>query len=214
MKSLATLRHFFLHHELKKAKVLLIVALSPFLNTREHIFIECLWFNESDHLGGRFCLCRQSLVLCRTDWGHRDHKEQTSDEHGDNKSPSHLYPICGNTNKKNFKKNNGGWTQSLHPTASSGIFNSMSVNLFSEYHRWVWHCLSLSRSLSLSCIKQKGIKQLQTKVSIQLGFLSSHKVLLQRLTVTFMGSENRARGTQCLFKWQTLYWAFTKDLVE
>lgn len=184
----------------------------PFLNTRVHIFIECLWFNESDHLGGRFCLHRQSLVLCRTDWGHQDHKEQTSNEHRHNKSLPHSYPICGNTKKIiNKEKNNRGWTQSLHPTASSGIFNSMSVNLIREYHRRV-SCAVWA--LSFSCIKQKGIKQLQTKVSIQSGFLSSHKVLLQRLTVTFTGSENQARGIQCLFKWQTLYGAFTKDLVE
>lgn len=181
----------------------------PFLNARGHIFISCLWFSESDHLGGRFCLCRQSLVLCRTGWGHQDHKEQASDENGDNKSPSHPYPICSNT-----WKNNGGWTQSLPPTASSGIFNSTSLGLISEYHRWVSPAVWASVSVSFSCIKQKGIKQLYTKVSTQLGILSSHKVLLQRMIVTFTGSENQARGIQCLFKWQTLYGAFTKDLVE
>lgn len=198
--------------ELKKAKVLLTATLSPCLNSGVHIFIQCLWFNESDHLGGRFCLHRQSLVLCRIDWGHRDHKEQTSDEHGDNKGPSHSYPICGNTEKKQWR---------MSPiTASSWIIRNIQLQV-TQSHLWISQmrlsrCLSLSVSLSLSfsCIKQKGIKQLQTKVSAQLGILSSHKVLLQRLTLTFTGSENRARGIQRLFKWQTLYGAFTKDLVE
>lgn len=69
----------------------------PCLNTRIHIFTQCLWFNGSDHLGARFCFCRQSRLLFRTDLGHWDHKERTSDERGDNKSPlalsSLLYQI-------------------------------------------------------------------------------------------------------------------------
>lgn len=52
--------------------------------------------------------------------------------------------------------------------------------------------LSEPRSFYSSRIKQKGIKQLQTKVSTQLGILSSHKVLLLRLTVTFSRSQSQA----------------------
>lgn len=201
----------------KRQKVLLTAALSPCLNSGVHIFIQCLRLNESDRSGLRFCLCRQSPVLCRIDWGHRDHKEQSSDEHGDNKSPPRTLIPSVAIQKEKKKQNNGGWARSLRPTESSGIFNPMSLNLICAHRRWdslaVWASASLS--FSSSCIKQKGIKQLQAKVSTQLGILSSHKVLLQRLTVTFTGSENPARGVQCLFKTtQTLYGAFREDLVE
>ena len=58
--------------------------------------------------------------------------------------------------------------------------------------------------LSVSCIKQKGVKQLQAEVSTQLGILSSHKDLLQRLTVTFTRSENRPTGIRLLSKQPTV----------
>ncbi|KAK1877747.1 Cell polarity protein mor2, partial [Dissostichus eleginoides] len=49
---------------------------------------------------------------------------------------------------------------------------------------------------SLPGSKQKGIKQLQTKVSAQLGILSSHKVLLQRPSVTFTGLSSSSPPTR------------------
>lgn len=81
-------------------------------------------------------------------------------------------------------------------TASSRIIRNVqphvtqSVNIANE-------------TLQLFCLsgtKQKGIKQLQTKVSTQSAILSSHKVLLQRPTSTFTGSGNGPRGTRRLFK--------------
>lgn len=130
----------------------------------------------------------------QNDWGHRRQQKP-------------LAPLSHLRRYKKNKKNNGGWAQSPRPMESSGILNPMSLNLIGEYHRWnsavVWTAASLS--LFLSCMKQKGIKQLQTKVSTQLGILSSHKVLQQRLTVTFTGSENRPRGIQCLFKRHRLF---------
>lgn len=170
----------------------------PFLvlEYQEHIFIQCLWFNESDHSGGGFCLHRQSLGLCGVDRGHRDHKEQSSDEHRDNKSPltllSHLWQHTKGKKKREKRKNNGGWIQSLRPTESSTIFKSMSLNLICDTRRWASPPAGASVTFSL-CVKQRGIKQLQTKVSTRLGILSSHKVLLQRLTVTFTGSESGKR---------------------
>lgn len=108
-------------------------------------------------------------------------------------------PLALLSHLRRYKKNNNeGWAQSPCPTESSGIFNPVSLNLICEYRRW--NSLAVRASLSFSRMKQKGIKQLQTKVSTQLGILSSHKVLLQRLTVTFTGSENRPRGIQRLFK--------------
>lgn len=126
--------------ELKKGKG--IVDDWPFLclNTGVHIFIQCLWFNESDHLGGRFCLHRQSLVLCRIDQGHRDHKERTRDEHGDNKSPSHSYPICGNTKKQTIEDEPDRCVQLNHPEYSIPCHSISSV---------LSRCLSLSVSLFL-----------------------------------------------------------------
>lgn len=114
------------------------------------------------------------------------------------KAPSHSYPICGRKKKKEQKKTMEDEPRLLCPIASSEIFNSMSLNLICKYHRWGSLAVlaaraSVSLSFSFSCIKQKGIKQLQTKVSTQLGILSSHKVLLQRLTVTFSGSENQGK---------------------
>lgn len=128
--------------ELKKARGIVDDCPFPCLNTGVHIFIQCLWFNESDHLGGRFCLHRQSLVLYRTDWGHWDHKEQTSDEHGDNKSPSHSYPICGNT-KKTMKDDPDRCVQLNHVEYSTPCHSISSVIFTDE-------TLSLPQWLSLS----------------------------------------------------------------
>lgn len=140
---------------------------------------------------------RQSPVLCRIGRGHRDHKEQSGDERGDNKSPSRSYPISGDTEKQ--------WRMSA-AAASNRIIRNIQPHVTQSHQRVSQMRLSLlpsepqRLSFPFSCIKQTGIKQLQSKVSAQLGILSSHKVLLQRPTVTFTGSENRARGIQCLFK--------------
>lgn len=62
----------------------------PSLNTNVHISTQCLCFNESHHLGARFCFRRQLLVLFGTDLGRWDHDEQASDKCGDNKRPPAL----------------------------------------------------------------------------------------------------------------------------
>lgn len=120
----------------KRQKVLLTAALSPCLNSGVHIFIQCLRLNESDRSGLRFCLCRQSPVLCRIDWGHRDHKEQSSDEHGDNKSPPRtLIPsVAIQKEKKNktMEDEPDRCVQQNHPEYSTPCHSISSVHIADE----------------------------------------------------------------------------------
>lgn len=83
---------FDVWHELKKGKGIVDGCPFPCLDCRVHIFIQCLWFNESDHLGGRFCLRPQLPAPCRMDWGHR--KQQK--------------PLALLSHLQRYKKNNGG----------------------------------------------------------------------------------------------------------
>lgn len=142
-----------------------IVDDCPFLclNTRIHIFTQCPWFNGSDRLGARFCFCTQSRLLLRTDLGHWDHKEGTSDECGDNKStppPPTLIPFISNETMKE----QADWCIRLHhleyPTPCHSI-SYQSIRVLSSSRAW--------------------------SVSYQSGILSSSKVLLRRLIVTFLG---------------------------
>lgn len=64
--SICWVSSFDVWHKLKKGKG--IVDGCPFLSL--YIIIQSLWFNESDHMGERFCLLGQLMVLCRMDWGH------------------------------------------------------------------------------------------------------------------------------------------------
>lgn len=116
---------------------------------------------------GGFVCTDNRWVLCRIDQGHQDHKEKTSNEHGDNKSPAHSYPICFNTKKKQWRMN--------PMSVSTRIIRNIQPCV-TQPHLWI----SQQPSRGLPCFKLKGIKQLQAKVSTQLGILSSHKVLYQR----------------------------------
>ena len=120
--------------------------------------MQCLWFNESDHLGGRFCLRRQSAVLCRIDGGHRDHKEQSGDEHGDNKSPPRtLIPsvVIQKKPPKTMEDEPDRCVQLNHPEYSTPCHSISSANITDEtLSPSEPQCLSLS--VSFSCIKAEG----------------------------------------------------------
>lgn len=165
-----------------------------------------------------FCLRRQSLVLCRIDWGHRDHKEQTSDQHRDNKSPlCTLIPSVSiqkkaqNPPSHNTKQWRMILSRSPHPTKSSSIFNSMSLSLVCEYH-----CSHSALSWFLSCVISRRVSSnYRPRSPLSWGFFHPIKFYYKRLTVTFTGSKNRARGIQCLFKWYGLFMEPSqRDLVE
>lgn len=175
----------------KKAKVLLTAALSHAW-IAEYIFSYSVYGSMKVITWEGGFVCADNCRFC-VEWTGDIRDTETT------KAPRALIPSVA------IQKNNEGWAQSPRPTESSGIFNPMSLNLICEYRRWNSLAVRAAASLSFSCMKQKGIKQLQTKVSTQLGILSSHKVLLRRLTVTFTGSENRPRGIQCLFKRHRLF---------
>lgn len=153
VKSLATAPHFLPHHlfmcaaNSKRQKGIVDACPFPCLNTGVHIFTQCPWFNESDRLGARFCFCRQSLVLCRTDGGRWDHKEQASDECRDNKSSSYSHPFCGCTKKK--KKNPKQWRMSLIGESDCIIW-SIQLGVTQSHQRVEQMRHSYRRSLGLS----------------------------------------------------------------
>lgn len=91
LKSLATRQYFSMCFHLFSA-MYWIHGDFLCLKARVHIFIQCRWFNESDHLGAPFCSLRQSEGLCRTDQGDWDHKGENNERRGDNKSHNSEIP--------------------------------------------------------------------------------------------------------------------------
>lgn len=74
-----------------------------------------------------------------------DHKEQTSDEHRDNKSPLHSYPICVDTNPPPQKKRTTMEDESA-PIAAS---NQIILNIQLYVRNITPSTLTVSLSLSL-----------------------------------------------------------------
>ena len=187
----------------KKGKGIVDSCPFPCLNTGVRVFLQCLWFSESDHLGAGVLFAQTITGSAKNRLGTLG--SQRTDQRWvqtQQKAPRTLIPSVA-IQQNTMEDEPDCCVQLHHPDIQLRVTQS---HLRISQMRLA-PCLSLSVCLFslFLVIKQKDIKQLQTKVFSQLGILSSHKVLLQTLTVTFSGSKNRARGSQCLFKWHRLF---------
>lgn len=122
-----------------KAQVLLTAALS-------HAWIRSTYFHTVSMVQwkwslGMEVLFAQTIARSVQKWGHW--------RHGDNKSPSLSYPICGNTKKKQWR---------MSPiAASNGIIRNIQPHV-TQSHLWISQMkLSPSESLSLSLVLSRRV---------------------------------------------------------